>query len=61
MTIETYIKGRVGDINSYLNELTGVINTSGSERDKELIEYLNNVSIEFEKLKLKVEETYIAG
>ena len=61
MTIETYIKGRVGDINSYLNELTGVVNTSGSERDKELIEYLNNVSIEFEKLKLKVEETYIAG
>jgi hypothetical protein len=61
MTIETYIKGKVGDINSYLNELTGVINTSGSERDKELIEYLNNVSIEFEKLKLKVEETYIAG
>jgi len=61
MKIETYIKGRVGDINSYLNELTGVVNTSGSERDKELIEYLNNVSIEFEKLKLKVEETYIAG
>jgi hypothetical protein len=48
-------------INSYLNELTGVVNTSGSERDKELIEYLNNISIEFEKLKLKVEETYIAG
>jgi hypothetical protein len=61
MTIETYIKGKVGDLNSNLNELIGVINTSGSERDKELIEYLNNVSIEFEKLKLKVEETYIAG
>jgi len=58
MTIETYIKGRVGDINSYLNELTGVVNTSGSEKDKELIEYLNNVSIELEKLNTKVSELY---
>jgi hypothetical protein len=58
MTIENYIKGKVGDLNSNLNEFIGVINTSGSERDKELIEYLNNVSIEFEKLNTKVSELY---
>jgi hypothetical protein len=58
MTIETYIKGKVGDLNSNLNELIGVINTSGSDKDKELIEYLNNVSIELEKLNTKVSELY---
>ena len=58
MTIENYIKGKVGDLNSNLNELIGVINTSGSESDKELIEYLNNVSIELEKLNTKVSELY---
>jgi hypothetical protein len=58
MTIETYIKGKVGDLNSNLNELIDVINTSGSDKDKELIEYLNNVSIELEKLNTKVNELY---
>jgi len=58
MTIETYIKGKVGDLNSNLNELIGVINKSGSDKDKELIEYLNNVSIELEKLNTKVSELY---